>query len=402
LVVVGDARDYQPPTTNHQLNKMTDFKLGILGGGQLGKMLALAAGNWDLPIWSLDTSSTFPAAPFSTKFIEGNFKDYDDVYNFGKQVDVLTIEIEHVNTDALLQLEKEGVKVHPSPAKLNIIKDKGLQKQFYVEQNLPTSEFTLYAGAEEMRAAVKDGTLKLPFVQKSRGGGYDGKGVAVIKNEQDLAEKLMPVPSMVEPLVDIEKELAVVVARNENGEVRAFPTVEMEFNQVVNLVEYLICPANISQEIEDKALDIAMKTIAAYDICGLLAVELFLTKNGEILINEVAPRPHNSGHHTIDSCYTSQFQQHLRAVLNWPLGETKMKTPSVMVNLLGAEAYTGDAHYAGLAEVMALPGVNLHLYGKTLTKPYRKMGHATILAEDTAQAKVVAKEVQKRLVIRTV
>ncbi len=381
---------------------MTDFKLGILGGGQLGKMLALAAGNWDLPIWSLDTSSTFPAAPFSTKFIEGNFKDYDDVYNFGKQVDVLTIEIEHVNTDALLQLEKEGVKVHPSPAKLNIIKDKGLQKQFYVEQNLPTSEFTLYAGAEEMRAAVKDGTLKLPFVQKSRGGGYDGKGVAVIKNEQDLAEKLMPVPSMVEPLVDIEKELAVVVARNENGEVRAFPTVEMEFNQVVNLVEYLICPANISQEIEDKALDIAMKTIAAYDICGLLAVELFLTKNGEILINEVAPRPHNSGHHTIDSCYTSQFQQHLRAVLNWPLGETKMKTPSVMVNLLGAEAYTGDAHYAGLAEVMALPGVNLHLYGKTLTKPYRKMGHATILAEDTAQAKVVAKEVQKRLVIRTV
>ena len=317
-------------------------------------------------------------------------------------MDVLTIEIEHVNTDALLQLEKEGVKVHPSPAKLNIIKDKGLQKQFYVEQNLPTSEFTLYAGAEEMRAAVKNGTLQLPFVQKSRDGGYDGKGVAVIKNEQDLAEKLMPVPSMVEPLVDIEKELAVVVARNEDGEVRAFPTVEMEFNQVANLVEYLICPANISQEVEDKALEIAMKTIAAYDICGLLAVELFLTKSGEILINEVAPRPHNSGHHTIDSCYTSQFQQHLRAILNWPLGETKMKTPSVMVNLLGAEGYTGQAHYAGLHEVMALPGVNLHLYGKTLTKPYRKMGHATILADDTVEAKKIAKEVQKKLVIKTV
>ena len=380
----------------------TDFKLGILGGGQLGKMLALAAGNWDLPIWSMDTSATFPAAPYSTKFIEGNFNNYDDVYNFGKQVDVLTIEIEHVNTDALLQLEKEGVKVHPSPAKLNIIKDKGLQKQFYVEQNLPTSEFTLYAGAEEMRAAVKNGTLQLPFVQKSRDGGYDGKGVAVIKNEQDLAEKLMPVPSMVEPLVDIEKELAVVVARNEDGEVRAFPTVEMEFNQVANLVEYLICPANISQEIEDKALEIAMKTIAAYDICGLLAVELFLTKSGEILINEVAPRPHNSGHHTIDSCYTSQFQQHLRAVLNWPLGETKMKTPSVMVNLLGAEGYTGQAHYEGLHDVMALPGVNLHLYGKTLTKPYRKMGHATILGENTVEAKKIAKEVQSKLVIKTV
>ncbi|MGK0363294.1 MAG: 5-(carboxyamino)imidazole ribonucleotide synthase [Saprospiraceae bacterium] len=379
----------------------TDFKLGILGGGQLGKMLALAAGNWDLPIWSMDTSATFPAAPYSTKFIEGNFKNYDDVYNFGKQVDVLTIEIEHVNTDALLQLEKEGVKVHPSPAKLNIIKDKGLQKQFYVEQNLPTSEFTLYAGAEEMRAAVKNGTLQLPFVQKSRDGGYDGKGVAVIKNEQDLVEKLMPVPSMVEPLVDIEKELAVVVARNEDGEVRAFPTVEMEFNQVANLVEYLICPANINQEIEAKALEIAMKTIAAYDICGLLAVELFLTKSGEILINEVAPRPHNSGHHTIDSCYTSQFQQHLRAILNWPLGETKMKTPSVMVNLLGAEGYTGQAHYAGLNEIMALPGVNLHLYGKTLTKPYRKMGHATILGESTVEAKKIAKEVQRKLVIKT-
>ncbi len=381
---------------------MTNFKLGILGGGQLGKMLALAAGNWDLPIWSMDTSSSFPAAPFSTKFIEGDFKNYDDVYNFGKQVDILTIEIEHVNTDALLQLEKEGVKVHPSPTKLNIIKDKGLQKQFYVEQNLPTSEFTLYAGAEEMRAAVKEGTLKLPFVQKSRGGGYDGKGVAVIKNEQDLAEKLLPVPSMVEPLVDIDKELAVVVARNENGEVRAFPTVEMEFNQVANLVEYLICPANISQKIEEQALEIAMKTIAAYDICGLLAVELFLTKSGEILINEVAPRPHNSGHHTIDSCYTSQFQQHLRAVMNWPLGETKMKTPSVMVNLLGADGYTGEAYYEGLSEVMALSGVNLHLYGKTLTKPYRKMGHATILGEDTVQAKIVAKEVQKRLIIKTV
>lgn len=380
----------------------TDFKLGILGGGQLGKMLALAAGNWDLPIWSMDTSNTFPAAPYSTKFIEGDFKNYDDVYNFGKQVDVLTIEIEHVNTEALLQLEKEGVKVHPSPAKLNIIKDKGLQKQFYVEQNLPTSEFTLYAGADEMRAAVKDGTLKLPFVQKSRGGGYDGKGVAVIKNEQDLAEKLMPVASMVEPLVDIEKELAVVVARNESGEVRAFPTVEMEFNQVANLVEYLICPANISEEVEAKALEIAMKTIAAYDICGLLAVELFLTKSGEILINEVAPRPHNSGHHTIDSCYTSQFQQHLRAILNWPLGDTKMKTPSVMVNLLGAEGYTGQAHYEGLQDVMALSGVNLHLYGKTLTKPYRKMGHATVVADDTAMAKVVAKEVQKKLMIKTV
>lgn len=379
----------------------TDFKLGILGGGQLGKMLALAAGNWDLPIWSMDKTADFPAAPYSTKFIEGNFKDYDDVYNFGKKVDILTIEIEHVNTDALLQLEKEGLTVHPSPSRLNIIKDKGLQKQFYVDHNLPTADFSLYDGAEAIRTAVKAGTLTLPFVQKSRGGGYDGKGVAVIKTAQDLAEKLLPAASMVEPLVDIDKELAVVAARNADGEIKAFPTVEMEFNPTANLVEFLVCPADISAEVEQKATEIALKTIEAYEICGLLAVELFLTKSGDILINEVAPRPHNSGHHTIDSCYTSQFQQHLRAVLNWPLGDTTMKTPSVMVNLLGTEGHTGTAHYAGLGEVLQLPGVNLHLYGKKITKPFRKMGHATVTAPTTEEAKKIAKAVQQKLVICT-
>ncbi len=377
-------------------------KIGILGGGQLGKMLALAAANRDLPIWSLDKSKDFPAGPFSTKFIEGDFKNYNDVYNFGKQVDVLTIEIEHVNVDALLQLEKEGVKIHPSPRALNIIKDKGLQKQFYKDNDLPTSDFTFYDGAEAIRTAVESGDLSLPFVQKSRGGGYDGKGVAVIKTQSDLAEKLLPVPSITEPLVDIDKELAVVAARNEDGEIKTFPTVEMEFNQTANLVEFLICPANISAEIEQKATALAVKTIAAYDLCGLLAVELFLTKSGEILINEVAPRPHNSGHHTIDSCYTSQFQQHLRAIQNYPLGDTTMKTPSVMVNLLGADGYTGDAHYAGMAEVMALRGVNLHLYGKKTTKPFRKMGHATVTAESTEEAKKIAKQVQEGLVIKTV
>lgn len=375
----------------------TDFKVGILGGGQLGKMLALAAGNWDLNIWSLDKSADFPAGVYSTHFVEGDFKNYDDVYNFGKQVDVLTIEIEHVNTEALLQLEKEGLKVHPSPSKLQIIKDKGLQKQFYAEQGLPTSEFELYPSGEAIREAVAKGSLSLPFVQKSRGGGYDGKGVAVIKTEEDLADKLLMTSSMVEPLVDIDKELAVIVARNEKGEIKAFPTVEMEFNPIANLVEFLVCPANISKEIEEGALDIAMRTIAAFDLCGLLAVELFLTKSGEILINEVAPRPHNSGHHTIDSCYTSQFQQHLRAVLNWSLGETKMKTPSVMVNLLGAEGHTGQARYKGLDEVMQLPGVNLHLYGKEMTKPFRKMGHATITADTTVEAKAIAREVQEKL-----
>ncbi|MFK7937006.1 MAG: 5-(carboxyamino)imidazole ribonucleotide synthase [Saprospiraceae bacterium] len=375
------------------------YKVGILGGGQLGKMMALAAANWDLQIWSLDKDSSFPAGTVSSKFIEGDFKNYDDVYQFGKQVDVLTIEIEHVNTDALLQLEKEGVKVHPRPAALNIIKDKGLQKQFYAEHGLPTSKFKLYESGEAIQQAIADKKLRFPFVQKSRTAGYDGKGVAVIKNAADM-DKLLMTASVIEPLVDNQKELAVIAARNERGEVTIFPCVEMEFHPVANLVEFLICPANISPYIEAQTEELATQIIEKFDICGLLAVEFFLTNDNEILINEVAPRPHNSGHHTIDSCYTSQFQQHLRAVTNFPLGSTKMKTPSVMVNLLGAADYTGQAVYENLDQVMAMEGVNLHLYGKTMTKPYRKMGHATVVAESTDRAREVAREVKEVLVIR--
>ncbi len=370
----------------------------MLGGGQLGKMLSLAAHNWDLTTWALDTSNTFPAGPVVSHFIEGNFKDFDDVYNFGKQVDVLTIEIEHVNTDALLKLEEEGVKVHPSPKALNIIKDKGLQKEFYKNNNLPTSPFALWESGEAIKAALKNGKLQYPFVQKSREAGYDGKGVAVIRSEADLP-LILPDPSMVEELVDIDTEIAVVVARNEAGEVKAFPAVAMEFNPVANLVEFLICPAGLSEEIEKKAEELAIATIEAYGICGLLAVELFLSKSGELLINEVAPRPHNSGHHTIDSCYTSQYQQHLRGILNLPLGSTKMKTASVMVNLLGDPDYTGPVDYMGLEECMAIEGVKVHLYGKADTKPYRKMGHVTVLDADIEQAKTKARKVKETLKI---
>lgn len=377
----------------------SDYKVGILGGGQLGKMMALAAANWDLQIWSLDKDPSFPAGTVSSKFIKGDFNNYDDVYNFGKQVDVLTIEIEHVNTDALLQLEKEGVKVHPRPTALNTIKDKGLQKQFYVDNNLPTSTFTLYESGEAIKTAIKNKKLHFPFVQKSRTAGYDGKGVAVIKSIEDL-DKILMTASVIEPLVDIQKELAVIAARNEKGEVTIFPCVEMEFHPVVNLVEFLICPANVSPYVEAQAEELATRIIEEYDICGLLAVEFFLTNDNELLINEVAPRPHNSGHHTIDSCYTSQFQQHLRAVTNFSLGSTKMKTPSVMVNLLGAPDFTGQAVYENLNEVMALEGVNIHLYGKTMTKPYRKMGHATVVGEDVNQAREIARKVKDTLVIK--
>lgn len=363
----------------------------------MGKMLALAAHNWDLDTWVLDQDKSFPAGPVCSHFVTGNFKDFEDVYAFGKQVDVLTIEIEHVNTDALHKLAAEGVKIHPAPEKLNIIKDKGLQKQFYADQGLPTSSFRLYSDEKEVRKALQDGSLTFPFVQKSRTAGYDGRGVAVIKNPEHLESRLLSGPCVIEELVDIDKELAVIVARNERGEVKSFPAVEMIFNPVANLVEFLSCPANVSREVEEAAEQLAVRTIEAYGLCGLLAVELFLTKSGELLINEVAPRPHNSGHHTIDSCYTSQFEQHLRAILNLPLGSTEMKTASVMVNLLGEEGHSGPVAYEGMEQCLSMKGVNVHLYGKKETRPFRKMGHVTVVADSVAAAFDIARRVKETL-----
>lgn len=387
------------PFTFARMNINT-LKVGMLGGGQLGKMMALAAHNWDLTTWALDTAKDFPAGPVVSHFVEGNFKDFDDVYAFGKQVDVLTIEIEHVNTEALHKLEAEAVKIHPCPSALDIIKDKGKQKIFYRKHTLPTSPFALYENGATIHTAISDGKLKYPFVQKSREAGYDGKGVAVIKSEADLV-LLMDTPSMVEDMVDIGVEIAVVVARNEQGEVKAFPPVAMEFNPVANLVEFLVCPAGLDEKIAKQAEELAIATIEDYGICGLLAVEMFLSKSGELLINEVAPRPHNSGHHTIDSCYTSQYQQHLRGILNLPLGSTKMKTASVMVNLLGEPGHTGPAKYDGLEKCMAMEGVKIHLYGKATTKPFRKMGHVTVMAEDLEMAKEKARKVKEILKVVT-
>lgn len=375
-------------------------KLGILGGGQLGKMVALAAGDWHFPIHFLDKKSDFPAGRFAAYFTEGDFKNYDDVYNFGKEMDVITIEIEHVNTEALLQLQKEGKTIHPAPEKLEIIKDKGKQKLFYFAEKLPTSPFSLLDGKDEVIAEINSGKLTFPFVQKTRGEGYDGKGVAVIRSENDI-EKLLPGGCLIEELVDIEKELAVVVARNESGEIVAYPPVEMEFHPTANLVEFLLCPAQITEEQGKISTDLAKAVIEKLDICGLLAVELFLTKKGDILINEVAPRPHNSGHHTIDSCLTSQFEQHIRSVMDLPLGSTKMTSPSIMINLLGADGFTGSAYYEGFEDCLKIEGANLHFYGKEITKPFRKMGHATIVDSDIESARAKAKMIQNTLKIRT-
>ncbi|GJM33285.1 MAG: N5-carboxyaminoimidazole ribonucleotide synthase [Saprospiraceae bacterium] len=376
---------------------MADQKrLGVLGGGQLGKMLALAAADWHWPIHILDQSADFPAAPYATHFRKGNFKNFDDVYQFGKTVDVLTIEIEHVNTEALHQLQKEGLTIHPGPAQLDIIKDKGLQKEFYQKHTIPTAPFQLFADENALRIALRKGALKFPFVQKSRTAGYDGRGVAVIHKQDDL-DKLIPGACLTEELVPFTKELSVIVARNEQGEIATYPLVEMEFNPEANLVELLLCPAQVSEEMVQKAEKIARNVIEAFDICGMLAVELFLNQDGEILVNEVAPRTHNSGHHTIESCFTSQFQQHLRAVLNFPLGSTRLKNPAVMLNLLGAEGHTGPAYYEGMEKCLAMEGVNIHLYGKQITKPFRKMGHVTIVGDSLTEARQKAEKVKSLL-----
>ncbi len=375
---------------------LSNTKLGIIGGGQLGKMLNLAAHNWHLDTYVIDPNPYCSCSTSSIQLTEGDFMDYQTVYNFGRDKDFLTIEIEKINVNALKALEKEGVKVFPEPRVIELIQDKGLQKEFYKEKQLASSKFILLNGKESVLENIKNGAIHIPFVQKSRKGGYDGKGVHVVNDIQDL-EGLMDCPCVIEDLVDIEKELAVIVARNHQGQTNAFPVVEMEFNSKANLVEFLSCPSDINKEIELSAINIATSCINAYNMTGILAVELFLTKNGEILINEVAPRPHNSGHHTIEACITSQYEQHLRAILGLTLGSTLLKSPAVMINILGEAGYAGRAKYEGLDECLSVEGFKLHLYGKKDTKPFRKMGHATILDRDIEKAKEKARFVQKKL-----
>ncbi len=347
-------------------------KVGVLGGGQLGLMLLQAAVDWNLHVKILDAADA-PCAAIAPEFVEGSLQDYDAVYQFGQDVEVLTIEIEKVNVEALEALEKEGKKVFPQPHVIRLIQDKRTQKQFYREHGLPTADFVLTQNRED----VKNYLDFLPAFHKLGKDGYDGKGVQRIASAEDVS-KAFDAPGLLEKAVDFEKELAVIVARNERGEVATFPTVEMVFHPEANLVEYLFAPAEISEAIETQAKDLAIRTAQAIGIVGLLAVEMFLTKDGQVLINEVAPRPHNSGHHTIRANFTSQFEQHWRAILNLPLGDTSAYTPAAMVNLLGEEGHTGAAHYEGMEEVLGVHGVYPFLYGKKITKPFRKMGHITV------------------------
>ena len=376
-----------------------DLTLHILGGGQLGKMLIEAASDWNIRCHVLDPDPDCSCSRLAWQFTCGSFKDYDAVMAFCAEAHYITIEIEHVNTDALRDLKAQGKQVFPDPDMLDIIKDKGKQKSFYVEHGIPTSPFTLYDDADAIRQAVASGTRTLPFVQKSCTAGYDGKGVQVVRTKDDL-DKLLPSASLAEELIPFEKELAVIVARSTNGDTIAFPAVEMEFHPTANLVEFLLSPAHINSELEQKAQQLAVRTIEAMNLYGVLAVEMFLTADGDILVNEVAPRPHNSGHHTIEANITSQYQQLLRSIFGLPLGSTALSTTSMMVNLLGEDGYTGEAIYEGLPECLAMEGVYVHLYGKKITKPFRKMGHVTIVDIDTAKAREKANFVKDNLKIK--
>lgn len=371
-----------------------NFKLGVLGGGQLGRMLIQEAINLNISTYILDPDENAPCKDIATGFTLGSFKDFDAVYNFGKDKDLITIEIEHVNVEALKKLQKEGVAVYPQPEVIELVQDKGLQKEFYQKNDIPTAPFHLVENKAEIAAYVD----KFPFFQKMRKGGYDGKGVQKLDDPNNL-ENAFDAPSVLEKKVNFEMELSVVVARNANGDVVAFPPVELDFNPKANLVEYLFAPARINGLVAAEATEIAKKVASKLKIVGLLAVELFLTKKGKILVNEIAPRPHNSGHQTIEANYTSQYMQHLRAILSLPLGSTKAKTASVMVNLLGEPGYDGVAKYEGLNKAIGLEGVNIHLYGKLYTRPFRKMGHVTIIADSLDKAVEKAKIVKETLKI---
>ena len=374
----------------------SDFKLGILGGGQLGKMLLTETRKFDIQTLVLEPSEEAPARYSCNAFYKGSLMDYDTVYQFGKMVNLLTIEIENVNLDALDTLESEGLPIFPSPKTLRLIQNKGRQKDFYVENNIPTSPHQRFVDLNDLRKSLEKDELEFPFVWKCAQFGYDGNGVKIVRSTIDLIN-LPDVECIAEQMVPFKNELAVIVARSVSGEVKTYPVVEMEFHPEANQVEYVICPARIDEKVAQKATKIALKVSEAFDHVGLLAVEMFQTENDEILVNEVAPRPHNSGHYSIEASYTSQFENHLRAILNLPLGTTDSKVAGIMVNLVGEEGFSGQVIYENIEKIMAIDGVTPHIYGKRETRPFRKMGHVTIVNENMIEARRIAEEVKNSI-----
>ena len=374
----------------------SDFKLGILGGGQLGKMLLFDTRKFDIQTYVLDPSDEAPCKIACNQFFKGDLMDFDTVYNFGKQVDVLTFEIELVNLEALEKLENEGKKVYPSPKTLRLIQNKGVQKDFYTKHTIPTAPYTRFENLDALQLAVKSSAVELPFVWKCTEFGYDGNGVKVVRKASDL-DLLPNVECIAETMIPFKNELAVIVCRNPSGEIKTYPVVEMEFHPEANQVEYVICPARIDEKVAEKARAIALNVSQQFNHVGLLAVEMFQTEDDEILVNEVAPRPHNSGHYSIEASYTSQFENHLRAILNLPLGNTDSKVAGIMVNLVGEEGFSGQVVYENIEKIMAIDGVTPHIYGKRETRPFRKMGHVTIVNENMVEARKVAEEVKNSI-----
>lgn len=372
--------------------QISELKLGILGGGQLGRMLIQQAINYNLTTLVLDPDPDAPCKNIANKFECGSITDFDTVYNFGKKADIITIEIEKVNIEALEQLEKEGKLVFPQSRVIRLIQDKGVQKQFFKENDIPTAPFQLV----NSKVDLSNGNFAFPYILKQRKDGYDGKGVMKINNLSDI-NNAFESPSLIEELIDFDKEIAVIVSRNANGDMKTFPMVEMEFNAEANLVEFLISPSTYPDDIQHKAEKIALNIASALNITGILAVEMFVTKDGHILVNELAPRPHNSGHQTIEGNYVSQFEQHLRSIFNLPLGDTRSISNAVMINLLGEKGHDGLAKYDGLEKIMAIDGVYVHLYGKKYTKPFRKMGHITIVDQNREKAIEKARYIQQTL-----
>ena len=376
----------------------SDFKLGILGGGQLGKMLLHDTQKLDIQTYVLDPSEEAPCKIGCNQFFQGDLMDFDTVYNFGKKVDVLTFEIELVNLDALTQLEEEGLPVYPSPKTLKLIQNKGVQKDFYTQHNIPTAPYQRFENLENLKSEINNqqSTLQLPFVWKCTEFGYDGNGVKVVRQASDLDE-LPNVECIAEAMIPFKNELAVIVCRNPSGEIKTYPVVEMEFHPEANQVEYVICPARIDEEVAQKARAIALNVSQQFNHVGLLAVEMFQTENDDIIVNEVAPRPHNSGHYSIEASYTSQFENHLRAILNLPLGNTDSKVAGIMVNLVGEAGFSGNVIYENIEKIIGWSGVTPHIYGKKQTRPFRKMGHVTIVNENVNEARKIAEQVKNTI-----
>lgn len=371
------------------------MKIGILGGGQLGRMLLQAAANYDSETFVMENDEECPAAHLCHHFIKGDITNYEDVYNFGKQLDAITIEIESVNVEALQKLEEEKVKVYPSPAALAIIKNKIIQKQFYASINVPSPSFVITQNKNELKNHLDF----LPAVHKIGLGGYDGRGVVVIKNEKQIDEGF-DAPAVLEKMVDIKKEIALIVAINEAGETALYPPAEMIFNKDFNLLQYQLSPAGIDEKILWKAEAIALTVVKNLKSPGIFAVEMFVDINNNVWVNETAPRVHNSGHHTIEGNYCSQFDMLWRILSGFPLGNTKPLLSSAMVNLIGEAGFSGDVKYEGLDDVLKIDNVFVHLYGKKQTRPGRKMGHATILSNERQELIHTANKINQTLKVK--